>query len=73
MTTELSEEAKALVAAAERFRKAESALEQRRIELADAIRTAGRRSEPPKRLGGTAIAKLTGYSRGHVLRIIDDE
>jgi hypothetical protein len=72
MTTEETDEARELAALARKFRAAESTLEQRRIELAAAIRAAATREEPPKRLGPTAIARLTGYTREQVRRIANN-
>ncbi|MEU5155606.1 hypothetical protein [Glycomyces sp. NPDC021274] len=73
MTTEETDEAQQLAALARKFRAAESTTEQRRIELAAAIRAAAGRSEPPKRLGPTAIARLTGYTREQVRRIANGQ
>jgi hypothetical protein len=73
MNTEEPSEASKLAALAKRFRAAESTMEERRIELAAAIREAATRPEPPKRLTKTAIGRLTGYTREHVRRIAESE
>jgi hypothetical protein len=60
-----------LVDAAKKFRNAETAMKRRRDELFEKIRTAF--VEADGELSKSEIARITGYTREHIARILGDE
>lgn len=60
--------AEELVEAAKRYRNAERRMLERREELFEVIRSTF--AEPENKLSKSAIARITGYTREHVDRII---
>lgn len=63
--------AEELAAAAKRFRRTEDLLERRRGELIAAIRATF--AEPGNTLSKSEIARMTGYTREHVTRLLAEE
>jgi len=60
-----------LAAAAKRFRSAERSLERSREELIATIRATF--AEPDNKLSKSEIARMTGYTREHVTRILAED
>lgn len=60
-----------LVDAARKFRNAETAMQRRREELFKTIRSTFVESDGT--LSKSEIARITGYTREHIARIIGDE
>lgn len=60
-----------IAAAAKRFRNAERVLEKYREELIATIRATF--AEPGNKLSKSEVARMTGYTREHVTRLLAEE
>lgn len=60
-----------IAAAAKKFRSAERSMERYREELIAAIRATF--AEPDNKLSKSEVARMTGYTREHVTRILAED